>query len=400
MRSRAAAAALLWLGVLGAAVALGVRALTLPGNALVDLQVYRGAVRLAQGGGSLYDFVLRSDAVRPEGLPFTYPPFAALVFWPLGWLPDAVADAAWTVAFLACVPVVAVVAARWGRRGEPTGPRAGAAWTLRAGLAALLLLGSYPVAVGLLLGQVSFFVLAAAFVDAVAVPPRWRGVLVGLAAAVKLTPLVFVAYFLVRRDRRAAARASAVFVGAGAAAWLLLPGDSFAYWTRLLWQPDRVGDVAELRNKSLLGLLERWLPLPGVEAVWLVAALTLAAIVLVRAARAADEGDAAGAAVAVGCLSAAVAPITWIHHLGWAVLAAWLLLTRPGWGWKTLGIAAAALLSVASPFCDPPPGVALDQLGRLGQDLPTLLTLALAVAVPASAGGVRVSVRADRLARG
>ena len=188
--------------------------------------------------------------------------------------------------------------------------------------------------------------------------------------------------------------------GAGAAAWLLLPGDSFAYWTRLLWQPDRVGDVAELRNKSLLGLLERWLPLPGVEAVWLVAALTLAAIVLVRAARAADEGDAAGAAVAVGCLSAAVAPITWIHHLGWAVLAAWLLLTRPGWGWKTLGIAAAALLSVASPFCDPPPGVALDQLGRLGQDLPTLLTLALAVAVPASAGGVRVSVRADRLARG
>ncbi|MFG2005081.1 glycosyltransferase family 87 protein [Spirillospora sp. NPDC048911] len=79
-------------------------------------------------------------------------------------------------------------------------------WPLVLGAASLLLL-SVPLQSGLRFGQVSVFLVVLAFADAAGlVPARWRGVAIGLAGAIKLTPLIFVPYLLVIGERRAALR--------------------------------------------------------------------------------------------------------------------------------------------------------------------------------------------------
>jgi Glycosyltransferase family 87 len=102
---------LLWLIFGGTASASSVLALRRPEfDRLADLHVYYGAVRLAQAGRPLYEYA------ADNGDPFNYPPFAALVLWPIGWLSESVARVMWVVAVCAAVAATAVmVAGRWDR---------------------------------------------------------------------------------------------------------------------------------------------------------------------------------------------------------------------------------------------------------------------------------------------
>ncbi|HEX5740161.1 MAG TPA: glycosyltransferase family 87 protein, partial [Pilimelia sp.] len=210
--------ATLWLA---AAVALAVHAVvTLRRPApdrMADLQVYIGSVRSLLAGGSLYDFAAWN------GAPFTYPPFAGIVFVPVAVVGVDAARLLWLGALAGVLVSLAVVVRRCGR--SP-------AWDAPARLPGVLLVCavSAPVASNIRFGQVSLVLVLLVLLDeAGVVPARLRGVATGLAAALKLTPAVFVLYWWLTGRRAEAGRAAAAAAAATALAWMVLPGESARY---------------------------------------------------------------------------------------------------------------------------------------------------------------------------
>jgi alpha-1,2-mannosyltransferase len=321
-----------------------------PDQRLVDLDVYRTSGLSVLRGQPLYAMLTQP----PQLLAFTYPPVAALFAVPLALIP-------WPAAQLAWVPVVygplAVVI--W-YAFAPLLRRAGrlrpAAFAVVFAACAYL----FPVRDEMRFGQVDLVLLAMAVADCAARRPRWpRGVLVGLATAIKLVPGVFIIYLWLSGRRRAAATATLVALGCTLGAWLLLPHDSVTYWTSAIFDPGRLGPNAGTSDQSLRGLLLRaFLPgsLPG--AVWAAAAAAaaVAGFALVRRlARDSREMEAIAVTALVGVLAS---PVSWIHHYvvvvvaigailadgrmpGRVVLAAgtaaYFALTIPWWGQSLLG---------------------------------------------------------------
>jgi alpha-1,2-mannosyltransferase len=351
---------------------------------LWDLEVYRQAIRFWAAGGELYDFRLDHPA-REGGFPFTYPPFAALVMRPLTLLPDALVDNAWTIGSLVLVTAIAAFVI-W------RAPRTDDTWLGRtptlarlisftaASVVALQL--TLPFVHTLVLGQISLAITAMALFDAGGlVPRRFQGILIGLAAALKLTPLIFIPYFLVTRQWRQAAVASGVFAGATAVAFVLAPQQSVTYWGDKLLETSRVGELATVQNKSIAGWLARW-ELGGAAqtAIWIALALVVLTLALWQARRQYRAGSLVGAALIVGCASVAVSPVSWPHHQTWIVLVGiWLLLYRRPL-YMILGVALIAIMAVGSPLMGQeviPLGTNDPWILRVGRELPTFAFMAV-----------------------
>ena len=303
---------------------------------LSDLHIYYGAVRTVQDGRPLYEYAAEN------GGPFTYPPFAALLMRPIIAVPEPVLQILWLA--LTCAAVAAIAAAVGGALARESGRR-----PLIVAIAACVVLLSAPAQSNLRFGQVSVFIVLLALVDAVGLtPPRYRGLLVGLAAAIKLTPLLFVVFFLVSRRHRDAARAMAAFVGCAVLGALLLPGDSLTYWTGTVLQTSRIGNLASLGNQSVHGMLLRVGVAPdALPVMWagLVAVICVAA--LLRARRIQLDGEPVRAAVLVGCATVAASPVSWTHHQLWTVLAAMLLVATNGVARRFAGVALLVTMVVS-----------------------------------------------------
>lgn len=277
----------------------------------IDLVVYRTGGEAALHGWSLYapSFLVHSGG----HLPFTYPPFAALSLSPLSLVPLGADYRLWSA--LCVIALWALVRVSF----RDLLARCVARWLLLASLAltAAAVL-TVPVAEHLTLGQVGIPLTLLCVADVVPDKTRWpRGLLVGLAAAVKLTPGLFVVYFLVTRQWRAAATAS-VTVGS---AWLLgavlMPGDSRRYFVDGVgFDPQRAGAVLEVANQSLWGTLHRWLGSGG-ELPWLLLAPLVAVLGLYRAQLAYRARDRLAAAGLVGLTSLLVSPVSWMHSGIW-----------------------------------------------------------------------------------
>ena len=109
-----------------------------------------------------------------------------------------------------------------------------------------------PVRTTLAYGQINIVLMALVALDGLTEEPRWpRGALVGLAAAVKLTPAAFVLFFLLRRDYRAAAVAGVSFAAATVAGFALAGHDSVRYWTAAVFQTGRIGGPATAANQCV-----------------------------------------------------------------------------------------------------------------------------------------------------
>lgn len=353
---------------------------------LGDLEIYKGAISYGLSGNPLYEWVYLHPTVH--GLGFTYPPFAALMLSWLLPLPLAAAKVVWTVlTFVVAIAAVYLLVRTAGadgdsRLGPSPAPGLTIAWT--AGLAAAFML-SYPFIHNLVVGQVSLFVIALAFFDH-QLPRKWQGTFIGLAAAIKLTPLVFIPYFLVTRQWRQAAVATGTFAGASVLAFAIWPQASFSYWGEKLWQTGRVGRTDSTVNKSLLGTLTRIFGEGTPTQVgWLVVAAAVTALALWQAGRAYRGGDQLGAALMVGTLSVAISPISWPHHQLWLVLVGcWWLLQR---GRLPLVLAVLLLaVFVGYPFFADYPSTG--PLLAFGVELPALA--ALLVLGFGSRPGVRV----------
>jgi alpha-1,2-mannosyltransferase len=228
------------------------------------------------------------------------------VFVPLTVLPLAVLKVLWTAVGVALVVFVV-------RRSAAL-----VGWAPEPGVVVLLvavLLALDPIHTTLNLGQINVVLLALVLADLTGRPGRLQGVGVGIAAALKLTPLVFVAYLLLTGRRRAAATAVATFAAAVGVGFLLDPQDSRVYWLDGMFAAaDRISPVAGGSNHALAGLLAR-AGTPG----WagLAAAAAFAAVGLTVAVRAHRRGEELLALTLCGLLAAAAAPFAWSHHYVW-----------------------------------------------------------------------------------
>ena len=317
--------------VVGAAVAGALR------GGFTDLFVYLYGGRAVLDGLPLYE---SRDPVT--GLPFTYPPFAAVLMVPLALLPTWLAAALWTGASVGAIAAVVVVVRRALGRPAP-----GWLVALVAGGALAL----EPVWQNLAFGQINLFLMLAVLVDLLRPERRWSGVLVGIAAGVKLTPLVFVVLLVLVGRRAAAGRAVAglrrhrrgrVRGDAG------LGGDVLG---RRPLDASRVGPPALAHNQSVYGALTRLLDGPPPTLLWLAVAGPLALAVLVVGAGWWRRGDRVLGTCLAALAMLLASPISWSHHWVWAVPVALVLWERSRWA----GAAWTAVF-VARPVVWPPYG--------------------------------------------
>ncbi len=106
-------------------------------------------------------------------------------------------------------------------------------------------------------GQVNLILMVMIVADLTVVRSRWRGVLVGLAGAIKLTPLLFLYYFVAQRQWRSLLRGLAVAAGATAITWAILPSDSVRYWFHQVFDASRTGALGVVSNQSWNGMVHQ-----------------------------------------------------------------------------------------------------------------------------------------------
>lgn len=288
----------------------------------LDLGVYRAGGLALLEGRDIYGPILGSP--ENPGLPFTYPPFAALLFTVLAWAPlgqwMGVVAVVTTVLHLA---VLRDLEARLRGHGVPTG----VAWLVFP--SALL---ASPFVATLEFGQINVLLMAAihlATARSARAHARWwwlPWMVVGLTAGIKLTPLALMLIPLARGRMRDIAVGVGTFAATQLLGLALLPAESLRYWGHVVWDAGRIGNVGYLDNVSLRGLTTR-LDLPG--GVWLAVALLVVAagFVVIRrlddgsvTARSGADPEPFDPRVPLGIAATVmllISPISWVHHYVW-----------------------------------------------------------------------------------
>ncbi|HEY2054734.1 MAG TPA: glycosyltransferase 87 family protein [Solirubrobacterales bacterium] len=336
-------------GLVGLATYLGSR---LPEPAahwpLWDVSVYHWAGAQVVRGAALY--------ARSAPYHFTYPPLDGALFGIAGESPAIALKIAISVASVGALIALSVLSlGAAGLRRRPD---------LVVAVAALALL-TVPVVLTLHLGETDLIVTALVATDVLRRRDggRFQGVGVGLAAAIKLTPLIFVVYLAATNRMRAAAVAAGTFAATVAIGFLVLPADSRTFWLGgVFLRSRRVGNAVDLTDQSLAGAIARLAGGSGQGLGWWYAAAALTAIAgLAVAVWAHRRGHRLAGAVCCGITGLLVSPISWTHHWVWAVpllvllfVAAW---RRRSWWIGTAAVltalvfsAAAALPSTWGPF--------------------------------------------------
>jgi alpha-1,2-mannosyltransferase len=293
-----------------ALAAIGHLVATAIAGQMLDLDVYRTGGRAILNGGNLY-------AIHAaDNLLFTYPPVSAVLAVPLALVPFDVAKVGWIAMLLG--PLLLAVLAGFRPLLRTASGAAAVVLPVILAISAYLL----PVRQDFGFGQVDLLLLALCLVDCLAESPRWpRGLLVGLATAIKLEPGVFIVYLLITRRRREAGVAALSFAGLTALAWLISPRDSMAYWTSAIFDTRRIGGVGSAGNQALHGIVLR-LHLGGAtDAVWLLLALIVGVGGFAAARACWQRGQEMAAITITGLLGALLSPVAWIHHLCWVIIA-------------------------------------------------------------------------------
>lgn len=327
---------------------------------MVDLDVYRRAGMALLNGTDFY--------ALSGSLPFLYPPFAALLAVPLTVFPSAVVEIGWTIA---AVLAVLAVLHRYGLNG----------WQLSLVGAATVYFVD-PISETLAFGQPGIFLMALVVLDLVPGPrvlPRQilpTGILTGIAAAVKLTPAIFVLYLIATRRWRAAITAMITLLVLTLGTLVIVPEPSMRFWTRLAQGDTGLGhSLIYFTNQSVMADLVRilglgpWPALIGLAASALVALLGVWAGMLWH-----QIGEVGLAVTLVGVAGLLASPVSWLHHFVWVVPLAMCLIWRtPGYpgrrplpsillilGWVFSGWVVAQLPIVPGPLRRLPNGADLE----------------------------------------
>lgn len=300
------------LGLWLIAAILGVRqvavVLSTPrGERLTDLETWVGPNGVLHVEGSLY------DSTR-----FTGTPFGGLVLKPLTRAAEQALGWGWTFGTLLLVVALGLVAAR--ALPQPVSRRTS---LLAAPVAISLLMLSLPVRNTLHLGQTSIIPVLLVLLGCFAVRgQRTSGTLIGLAAALQPTLLLFTPLLWFTGRRRAALSTGAAFAACTALAWAAMPRDSYTYWVHHMAGVGLGGRADDLGNQSLHGaLLRLGLNGPLEIALFLLLGAAVAVLGLRRAVRYAHDGQLLLAVAITGCAAIVVSPTAWQHQLLWVLLA-------------------------------------------------------------------------------
>ena len=304
----------------------------------IDVDVYRMGGQAWLDGRPLYADGVFFHTQGGIDLPFTYPPLAAVVFAPFAVLPLAGASVAITVTTLVLLLVsVVIVLTRlnvWPTTrvtGEPAWARR---WWLAAAIVAPAVIYLEPIDANFDFGQINVVLMTLVIADCVPRRTPWpRGLLLGVAIALKLTPAVFLLYFLLRRDLRALLVTAASAVTATLVGFALPWQDSWDYGTDTVTNTDRIGAATLNTNQNIAGTLARLGLDPGLRyALWVALSFAVLALTIWAARRALRAAQPVLALICVAMFGLAVSPVSWSHHWVWAlpavlvtaVLAVWL----------------------------------------------------------------------------
>ncbi|MFE5815174.1 phosphatase PAP2 family protein [Streptomyces sp. NPDC056479] len=277
------------------------------GERLTDLETWVGPDGVLHVKGSLYD-----------STEFTGTPFGGLVLKPLTRAAEQALGWGWTFGTLLLVVALGLVAAR--ALPQPVSRRTS---LLAAPVAVSLLMLSLPVRNALYLGQTSILPVLLVLLGCFAVRgERASGVLIGLAAALQPTLLLFTPLLWFTGRRRAALSTGAAFAAGTAVAWVAMPSDSYTYWVHHMAGVGLGGRADDLANQSLHGaLLRLGLTGPLEIALFLFLGAAVAVLALRRAVRYAHDGQLLLAVAITGCAAIVVSPTAWQHQLLWVLLA-------------------------------------------------------------------------------
>ncbi len=321
---------LLLAGLIAFGVALGSYVIYMVGHAKgytldpVDFAVYRSGGLIVRHLRPYYDPHLASPLYEWVGygklhLPFTYTPFAGLTFALVSFAPYAL-----SLKLSVAVNLIALLAVAWFTLGGLGYRRI----VIRAGatlLGTAVVLWTEPVLRTIYLGQVNLVLLALIMWDLcqpdTAKSRWWKGFGTGLAAGIKLTPLIFVPYLLVARKFRQAALVVAGFVVSVLLGFVILPGDSSKWWFGGLFaKAGRTGFVGWAGNQSLNGLITRLAgSISGGHAAWIVIAVLVVAAGATGAGLLDRKGHPMPGLLMAALTGLLVSPISWDHHWVWIV---------------------------------------------------------------------------------
>ena len=292
----------------------------------VDLTVYRDGgliVRHVQpyydphAGAPLYDW----GGYSSLALKFTYTPFAAIVFALISFVPMKP-----LLALSVIVNIASLVAALWFtfRALGYTDRRVRLGATL---LAAAVTFWLQPVVRTIYLGQVNLILMAAIIWDLTQVEFTangkrrwWAGAVTGVAAGIKLVPLIFVPYLLLTKRFREASMTVAGFLVTVLIGFAVLPGDSSKWWLHGLVFSDgnRTGFTGWAGNQSLRAIITRFAgSINAGTKPWLAAALVAVILGIVAAALLYRAGYPMVALLTTALTGLLVSPISWDHHWVW-----------------------------------------------------------------------------------
>ena len=314
----------------------------------IDIDVYQMGGQAWLDGRPLYRDVLFHTPIGLN-LPFTYPPLAAIVFCPFSWLHMPAASIAITVLnFLLLIVATSIVLAGldvWSASAVLSGPT----WLRRLWLAVTVVAASSiwlePITSNFAFGQINVVLMTLVLADCVPRRTPWpRGLLLGLGIALKLTPAVFLLYFVLRRDNRAALTAVGSFAAATLAGFALAWTDSWEYWTRTVHHTDRIGETALNTDQNIAGALAR-LGLGEHErfALWVVACLLVLAVTIWAMRRVLRAEEPTLAVVCAALFGLVVSPVSWSHHWVWALPT---VLVTAVLAWRRRNVVLAALTAV------------------------------------------------------
>jgi alpha-1,2-mannosyltransferase len=298
-----------------------------------DFSVYRWGGDAVTHGMRLYSVQVRDDW-------FTYTPFAATVFIPIAAMPSVLGRLAWELLSLLALAVAASTTLKLaGYRPS---------WQV---IAAVTVAGISlePMYHTFYLGQINLILMALILVDVWrAARGRPAGLGVGIAAAIKLIPLIFIAMFFLTGRIKAGVISAATFAACGLIGYLVAPSDSRLYWGHLFYDTPRVGG-GYISNQSPYGAAVRIAGGTAAVGHWfLVIPLLLGIAGLAIAIVMARNGDWLGAVTVTGVTSLLVSPIAWTHHWVWILPA--LVILLQGGRWSKIAAVSAYLLFVSAPM--------------------------------------------------
>lgn len=315
----------------------------------IDLDVYRMSAQAWLDGRPLYHDDATFHTASGADLPFTYPPLAAIVFTPFTWLSyhaASVVMTAVTVVLLAVSTMIVLAALDvWPTSTVSTGP----AWARRCWLAVVIAVVAIydfePIRTNFVLGQINVVLMTLVLADCLPRRTPWpRGLLLGLAIALKLTPAVFLLYFVLRRDKHAGITAAMSFVGATLLGFALAWRDSLEYWSSTLRDTNRIGTSGYFKNQNIVGALAR-LDLTNAErfTIWTVGSFGVLAMTVWAARRALRADEPVLALCCIALFGLVVSPVSWSHHWVWVVPT---LLTTAALAYQRRNLWLAALTAV------------------------------------------------------